>query len=94
MSPWSLYPARSHHIVGPPYRGRQRLYDFRTDSEVPLPLRFCLVRTYDKFEKKGKPIANRHVVRALCGGGTLFLWKMQDFRLSFGKKNCMVIVGS
>ena len=45
------YPPFRAASARPPCGGRRRLWDFRTDSRAPRPLRFGLARSFTNFEK-------------------------------------------
>ena len=59
----SPYPARIPLSVRPPRKG---LWDFRTDSRAPRPLRFGLARSFTNLKKNRKPVARRHVVGGIA----------------------------
>ena len=59
------YPPFRAASTRPPCGGRRRLWDFRTDSRAPRPLRFCLARSYTNLKNR-KSVARRHVVGGIA----------------------------
>ena len=73
----SPYPPFRAASARPPCGGRRWLWDFRTDSRAPRPLRFGLARSFTNLKKNRKTVACRHVIlkwhctipaRASCEG--------------------------
>ena len=60
------YPPFCAASARPPCGGRRRLWEFRTDSRVPWPLRFGLARSFTNLKKNRKPVARRHVVGGIA----------------------------
>ena len=59
------YPPFHAASMRPPCGGRRRLWDFRTDSWAPQPLRFCLAGSYANLKNR-KSIARTHVVGGIA----------------------------
>ena len=60
------YPPFRAASTRPPCGGMRQLWDFRTDSRAPRPLRFGLARNFTNLKKNRKPVARRHVVGGIA----------------------------
>ena len=59
------YPPFRAASPSSPCGDRRRLWDFRTDSRAPRPVRFCLARSYTNMKNR-KSVARIHVVGGIA----------------------------
>ena len=71
------YPPFRATSARPPCGGRRRLWDFRTDSRAPRPLRFGLREVLEMWRKNRKPVARRHVVGGIADPRTISVRRLR-----------------